>query len=99
VLDWLETAEKDFSEYLVLGDFGGGLRTDPMGDDYQEEPRARDRSRSSRRESSFYRDFSSEDNEGKKDFFPCLGGFGKRSCQQPSSHSNPSGFTLLQGVP
>jgi serine/threonine protein kinase len=38
-LDWLEKAEQDHSEYLVLGDFGGGLRTDPMWDDYQEEPR------------------------------------------------------------
>jgi hypothetical protein len=38
-LDWLENAERDWSEYLFLGDFGGGLRTDPAWDDFQDEPR------------------------------------------------------------
>ena len=38
-LDWLEKAEQDKSEYLLLGDFAGGLRVDPAWDDFQDEPR------------------------------------------------------------
>jgi tetratricopeptide (TPR) repeat protein len=37
-LDWLEKAEADRSEFLVLPD-GGGLRTDPAWDDLQDHPR------------------------------------------------------------
>jgi tetratricopeptide (TPR) repeat protein len=38
-LDWLEKAERDRSEYLFMGDSGGGLRIDPAWDDYMDEPR------------------------------------------------------------
>jgi tetratricopeptide (TPR) repeat protein len=37
-LDWLEKAEADKSEYLIIADWGG-LRTDPAWDDLQNEPR------------------------------------------------------------
>jgi pentatricopeptide repeat protein len=37
-LDWLEKAEADRSEYLILADLGG-LRTDPAWDGLQNEPR------------------------------------------------------------
>ena len=38
-LEYLEKAEQDSSSYLILGDEGGGLRTDPAWDDLKEEPR------------------------------------------------------------
>ncbi len=38
-LDWLEKADADKSEYLLLPDFAGGLRTDPAWDGFQNEPR------------------------------------------------------------
>ena len=38
-LEWLEMADEDRSEYLFLGDLGGGLRTDPAWDDLKDEPR------------------------------------------------------------
>jgi len=38
-LEYLEKAEQDKSEYPFLGDFGGGLRTDPAWDGFQDEPR------------------------------------------------------------
>ncbi len=38
-LDYLEKAERDRSEYLFVGDFGGGLRIDPAWNDFTGEPR------------------------------------------------------------
>jgi tetratricopeptide (TPR) repeat protein len=38
-LEYLEKAEQDSSSYLIFGDEGGGLRTDPAWDNLKDEPR------------------------------------------------------------